>query len=69
MTLLSVDINSYILSFSHPLNICLAAGACEGIRNMRGKETDNMPALVGIKFCWSLVSGHEEFVSSWGGGS
>ena len=49
MTLMSVDINSYIHSFSCSLNIYLATSTCHGIGNMTRNKTDNIPALTGIK--------------------
>lgn len=38
MTLKSVDINSYVHSFSGSLNIYLATSTCQGTGNMTGNK-------------------------------
>lgn len=67
MILMSVDINSYIHSFSCSLNSYLATSTCHSIGNMTRNKTDNIPALMGIKSIeeWCLVL--RSSVSSYGG--
>lgn len=65
-----MNVNRYSLihSFSCSENVYLTPSTCRGTGNVTGNKTDSIPALTGIKFCWRLVSGHEELDVQWRGG-